>query len=370
MPTSHYIRVQPPRGEPYLFKTSKPHLTVGRSAQNDLVLKDSDIETQKINLLDELYEQPQPIDGNYTLTRVRAPMPPTRVRAARDEPGSEPGGGAGWRRLTLPRHRPSTPTGRLASQRLRGPLWLATIVAVAAALLIAAFSSRGELLEVEPQSRLITTLRLPTPAASPALNSVAALTVAPTLAPLLTVAPTLPPRTPGLVDGPETPTPVPETATPTGLPTATLTPAATLSPVAVIDLEPPLTALGVWVEPARVPVGEAYWRLTQARWLDEEEADSKNYIFVQVLDQAGERMLEQPLTVTWLDDSVTKPTNKSGQQSYAADFLMNASGNAYSVQMEELPSDVAHGLGMGTVAQPLAYTRTSFHLTFQRTIRE
>ena len=366
MPTSHYIRVQPPRGEPYLFKTSEPRLKAGRSAQNDLVLKDSDIEEREINFSQWAHGQPQPIDGNYTLTRVPAPTPHARVRAARDEPSDD----AGWRRLTLPRHRPSTPPGRLASQRLRGPLWLATIVAVAAALLIAAFSSRGELLEVKPQSRLITTLRLPTPAASPALNSVAALTVAPTLAPLLTVAPTLPPRTPGLVDGPETPTPVPETATPTGLPTATLTPTATLSPVAVIDLEPPLTALGVWVEPARVPVGEAYWRLTQARWLDEEEADSKNYIFVQVLDQAGERVLEQPLTVSWLDDSVTKLTNKSGQQSYAADFLMNASGNAYSVQMEELPSDVAHGLGMGTVAQPLAYTRTSFHLTFQRTIRE
>lgn len=175
-----------------------------------------------------------------------------------------------------------------------------------------------------------------------------------------------------LIDGPEVtpigPMFVQVTVTPTPEPTPTPTP--TIPPVDVITLSEVLQQLKVWIEPASVPIGREYWRLAEARWLNEDEALGRNYIFVEVVDSTGNRLLGQDITIAWKDGSTLIKTNKPLSEPYALDFGMNASGNAYDVWVNGLPSDKLHGLGMGTVAEPFSYTKTAFWLKFQRTIRK
>jgi len=175
-----------------------------------------------------------------------------------------------------------------------------------------------------------------------------------------------------LVDGPGStpigPLLVQVTVTPTTEPTPVPTP--TTPPVAVIELSEVLQQLKVWIEPAVVPVGGNYWRLAEARWLNEDEALGRNYIFVEVVDSTGKRIIGQDVTIAWKDDSTVITTNKSPSEPYALDYGMNASGNAYDVWVAGLPSDKLRGLGMGTVAEPLSSTKTAFWLKFQQTIRK
>ena len=186
-----------------------------------------------------------------------------------------------------------------------------------------------------------------------------------------TIAPRLEPLPAGrpLSDGPPPPKP---TLTATPAPTVLRTPTATptIPPVAVIALEPVLQKLGVWVAPAVVPFGEKYWRLVYAHWLDEDEAAGHNQILVDARDEVGQRINQQPVKLTWKDGNVVALTNKGPEESFALDFGLTASGNAFAVQVEGLPSDSVRGLGMGTTENPLAATKTSFYLIFQRTLRE
>ena len=187
----------------------------------------------------------------------------------------------------------------------------------------------------------------------------------------------------GFVDGP-TPIPVPTvtptatsvgpdqilvTVTPTEIPTAT--PLPTVSPVDVIALSDVLQQLRVWIDPAIVPIGQPYWRLVEAQWLSEEESQGRNYIFVEVVNASGVRPEPTPdVLFSWKDGSIPLSINKPPETGYGLDFLMNATGNSYNVSIEGSPSDTIRGLGMGTVENPSGYTKTSFFLKFQETIRK
>jgi hypothetical protein len=173
-----------------------------------------------------------------------------------------------------------------------------------------------------------------------------------------------------LVDGPlpPTPLPIPPELVSSSAPAVEAQP--TSGPTIVIQLDATLQGLGVWVEPAVVPIGADYWRLTSARWLSSAESQGRNVIMLEVVDKNGQRVVGQPLTVSWKDGSVSAKTNKPNPEVYAFDFPMNASGNAYSIRIDDLPSETIHGLGMGTIEDPLAATQTSFYLTFQQVTRQ
>jgi hypothetical protein len=186
-----------------------------------------------------------------------------------------------------------------------------------------------------------------------------------------------PVRPGGLVDGPLPPTPVPipvATVPPLGLPVAGAggasgaPPAA--SPTQPITLDSNLQSLGVWVEPAVVAPGSDYWRLASVRWLNVAEAQGRNTIMLEVVGKNGQRVIGQPLTIAWKDGSTSVETNKPNPEIYAFDFPMNASGNAYNVWIDGAPSEILHGLGMGTIEEPLAATKTSFYVTFELVTRQ
>ncbi len=179
-----------------------------------------------------------------------------------------------------------------------------------------------------------------------------------------------------------TPTP---TNTPTPLPTATPThtppppppaPAqAEVQAASAPPAEPPrawdprLDQLGVRVAEAQVASGQPYWRLIEAKWENEQEAGGKHHIYVEVLDENGQRIVGQPLTVFWSDGGDTLVTEDKPAPEYAFNYPMYKAGNSYNVRIEGLPSDVVEGMGLGTPDLRFYTVHTVFRLIFQKTIK-
>jgi CRP-like cAMP-binding protein len=130
-----------------------------------------------------------------------------------------------------------------------------------------------------------------------------------------------------------------------------------------------LDALGVRVADAGVGSGQPYWRLIEARWEDEAQAGGKHHIYVEVLDETGQRVTGQPVTIFWGDGSDTVNTENKPAPEFASNYPMYKAGNSYNVKVEGLPSDVIEGLGLGTPGDHRFFTiHTNFLLTFQKTI--
>ena len=191
---------------------------------------------------------------------------------------------------------------------------------------------------------------------------------------------------------PPTATPIP-TSTPlptaTPLPTSTPVPTATPQPfvqavilqeptpepevqaaaVAPRAWDPRLDRLGVHVEDAPAAPGQQYWRVAETRWEDEQEAAGRHHIYVEVVDENGERVVGQPVTVFWSDGNFTIATEDKKAPDYAFNYQMYAAGNAYNVKVEGLPSEVLRGAGMGDLERPKYGIHTAFYITFQRATR-
>ncbi len=214
-----------------------------------------------------------------------------------------------------------------------------------------------------------------------------------TLAQALAMADKAVPPTPTYTPAPTitpvpSPTPLP-TATPTPMPTATTppTPAPFVQqfippPAAPTEVPAPaevaavqrvrdsrLTQLGVVVEDAPVQPGQPYWQLIEARWADEQQSGGKHHIYVEVLDENGNRMVGQPVTVYWGDGSYTVGTEDKAPPDYGYNYQMYAAGNAYNVKVEGLPSDTLRGAGMGDLDKPRYGIHTSFYLVYQKATR-
>lgn len=180
-----------------------------------------------------------------------------------------------------------------------------------------------------------------------------------------------------------TPTPTPQpTATPTQPPAPVVRQAAP-APVVAAEPEPEVQAaslpsrtwdprldqLNVQVQEAGVEPGQPYFRLVEAVWQDEQESGGRHHIFVEVLDESGNRMVGHPVTVFWGDGSYTGNTEDKNPPDYAFNYMMYAAGNAYNVKVEGLPSDVLLGAGMGDIENPRWGIHTSYLLTFQKVTR-
>jgi pSer/pThr/pTyr-binding forkhead associated (FHA) protein len=142
------------------------------------------------------------------------------------------------------------------------------------------------------------------------------------------------------------------------------------APVAIaqapaVDWDPRLDALGVRLE--RADASSTYWRLVRGRWEDEQEAGGTHNIYVDVLDEAGIRLLGQPVIVTWGDGSHQGETGDKPAGEYPFNYPMYAAGHAYSVRVGGLPSDLVNGVGMGSIEARGMGIHTSFRFTFQRT---
>jgi len=162
------------------------------------------------------------------------------------------------------------------------------------------------------------------------------------------------------------PTPIPPAPTPVPEPTEPVMAAAAVAPQTPRTWDPRLDALGVRLEEAAVAPGQPYWRLVEARWANEQESQGKHHIYVNVLDENGERIIGQPVVVDWIDGQVVFKTEDKPKTECSCNFQMYTVLGAYNFFVQGLPSDKVLGMGLGTPEMPKWTIHTSFFLTFQR----
>jgi hypothetical protein len=169
-------------------------------------------------------------------------------------------------------------------------------------------------------------------------------------------------------------TPMPPTATPRPQPQAAAAPVPTATPAErpqpARSLDPRLSALNVVIEPVGVRPNQSYWRLIEARWENEAEAQGGHSIFVEVLDENGARLVNHPVQIQWPSGSLTVFTEDKPPNEYPSNFPMYNTLGSYAVSIGGgLPSDRIVGLGLGTPEQPAFTIHTNFFLKFQRVTR-
>jgi CRP-like cAMP-binding protein len=178
---------------------------------------------------------------------------------------------------------------------------------------------------------------------------------------------------------PPTDTPVPTNTPvppPTQQPKRVTSAAAPIPPTAIPEKpQPPraldgrLSSLNVVLQPVGVRPGQLYWRLIEARWENEAEAGGDHTIYVEVLDENGNRLVGQPVELYWASGNLVVVTEDKPRPVYAANFPMYNCLGSYAVKVPGLPSDQIVGLGLGTADQPAFTVHTNFFLTFQRVRR-
>jgi len=124
--------------------------------------------------------------------------------------------------------------------------------------------------------------------------------------------------------------------------------------------------LGVTIEEAKVAPGQPYWRVVEIIWHDEEEAGGRHAIFLDVLDENGDRVVGQPVKFGWLDGEEIRPIRPRPAPEYGTYFPMYAAGHSYHVQVEGVPSEV----GLGTIEQRDWTIHVEYLIKFQRAVKE
>ncbi|MBX2998429.1 MAG: cyclic nucleotide-binding domain-containing protein [Caldilineaceae bacterium] len=130
-----------------------------------------------------------------------------------------------------------------------------------------------------------------------------------------------------------------------------------------------LSQLGVNVADASVGSGQPYWQLVEARWENEAEAGGKHHIYVEVLDENGQRIVGQPVSIFWSDGGDMILTEDKPAPEYASNYPMYKAGNSYNIKVEGLPSDVLQGAGLGTPDLPFHTIHTNVLVTFRKAVK-
>ncbi|MDQ7030255.1 MAG: cyclic nucleotide-binding domain-containing protein [Ardenticatenia bacterium] len=270
-------------------------------------------------------------------------------------------------------------------------LWLTGIAAPSVAL-SAMFNGNGRAF-LEGSSNVGGGEQVVALASDPTATPAPTETSAPTATPVPTETPTpVPTATPAPT---ETPTPVP-TATPTNTPAPTAThppaqaeaaqqagnttarqvrpPTATPAPPKAPpepprNLDPRLGPLGVSIQSVDVPSGQAYWRVIEVLWRDEQEAQGRHSVNVEVLDENGNRIVGQPVVFAWADGRTVSVTENKPFPEYATNFPMYAAGQAYSVWVDGLPSERVNGLGLGDIEERWRTVHVEYMIKFQRVLK-
>lgn len=122
---------------------------------------------------------------------------------------------------------------------------------------------------------------------------------------------------------------------------------------------------GVKLEAAPATDGP-YWKLVEARWLNQDEAGGSAYIFVKVLGMDGEPLENAAFVVSRIDAS-DPVTTKGPIDGFWGNYAMYGLLGTYTVEMTEggYPSERVTGVGLGAEETPNAWSNTAFRFTFQ-----
>ena len=138
-------------------------------------------------------------------------------------------------------------------------------------------------------------------------------------------------------------------------------------PADPVDPANEAAAYGVTLARADVPVGATYWRVQRVRHLSPEENHGNHHLFLDALDEAGQRSFGAQARVTWPggDNTITidKPLAEPG-----ANFPL-WKWQICSVEMLGLPSDRVENLHTGHPDEPPGLGNTLFHHSFEVVFR-
>lgn len=123
-----------------------------------------------------------------------------------------------------------------------------------------------------------------------------------------------------------------------------------------------LDGLAVKLTRAQAGPGESVFRLTAAQFQDETQAHGLHHIYVEVLDEKGQRIIGQPIIQAWRDGQIVFYTRDKPAPEFAANVPMyGALGtDNYHIYVDGLPSDTVEGLGLP------GGRLVNYLLTFQR----
>lgn len=140
------------------------------------------------------------------------------------------------------------------------------------------------------------------------------------------------------------------------------------TPVPDRDIDPRLTDRGVAIQAVDVRPGQTYWRVVRGEWLDESQAGGRHHIYIDALDEQGQRVPGAEFVINWPNGSAIIRTEAKPGEPWAANYPMSPSRNEFSVLPGGELGDMVSGIGMGadTPGGFNAGIHTSTGLVFQR----
>lgn len=120
---------------------------------------------------------------------------------------------------------------------------------------------------------------------------------------------------------------------------------------------------------ATVQPQQGYWRLVRAQWYNEDEAGGRHHILVDVLDEAGARLVDVPIRIYWSGGEAMLNTQAKPGEPYAADFAMFSIAPSYGAYPNNgAPTDAIWGMGLGSIELPFHTVHTSYGVVWQWTV--
>lgn len=131
------------------------------------------------------------------------------------------------------------------------------------------------------------------------------------------------------------------------------------------DEKPPvwdsrLDDLNIGITPAAVKEGQSYWKVIAAEFQNDQEGGGRHHIYIEVLDEKGQRIIDQPVEIFWSTGSATVYTEDKPAPEYAANFPMYGVLGGYSLRIPGL-SETVTGMGLPGGKQHVVY-----NIIFQR----
>lgn len=126
--------------------------------------------------------------------------------------------------------------------------------------------------------------------------------------------------------------------------------------------DPRLDQLGIKLTKAQTQPGQTVFRLVSARYQDENESQGLHHVFVEVVDENGQRIVGQTVILAWGTEQAKLVTENKPVPEYAANAGLYGylPDSQYRVYVDGAPSDVVEGLGLP------GKHHVSYWLTFQR----
>jgi hypothetical protein len=118
----------------------------------------------------------------------------------------------------------------------------------------------------------------------------------------------------------------------------------------------------------QLDLGGDLYKLEEVIWMDVIQSKNLHHIYVDVVDEQGNRLAGERVRVSWADGEAFIVTEEKPGEPWAGNFGMFATMGSYAVTVVSPSgaSDSVAGLGLGTPNEPNVKHHTSFGLKFRK----